>query len=150
MKPEIESYLREHGDRYTPEALRQQLIDAGHAPDEVDAALAEWRSQRAAIPGTEEEKRRFMRLTWLIHGVVLAAAFVWFMVATGGDSNTALLLALVLGIVLLIGVGISSVIGKMLVRGPGLSVALVVPVVSALLIGGSCIGLTGGTLLVAP
>jgi hypothetical protein len=150
VKPEIESYLREHGDRYTTEALREQLITAGHGPDEVDAALVEWRSERSAAEPSEEERRRFKRLTWLIHGVVLAAAFVWFMIVSGGDSNSALLVSAVLAIALWIGVGISSVIGRMLLRGPGLSAALVVPVVTALLIGGSCFGLTGGFSQVMP
>ncbi len=40
MNPEIVQYIREHRGTYTREAIRQHLIEAGHAPEDVDAAWA--------------------------------------------------------------------------------------------------------------
>src|SRR5918998_4279177 len=38
--PRIADYIRENRGRYTREAIRQQLIDAGHDPKEIDATWA--------------------------------------------------------------------------------------------------------------
>ena len=38
MNPDIIRYIQEQRGTYTREAIRQHLIDAGHAPEEVDAA----------------------------------------------------------------------------------------------------------------
>lgn len=144
MKLEIETYLKEYGDRYTSEALRAQLVEAGHDPAEVDAALGEWAARRSSTPPTDEGKRQFRRLTWLIHGAALLIAFLWMLLVIGGDLGAILIVSAVLGIVLLIGVGISLLIGRFLVSGATAGAALVVPVVTALLIAGSCVGLMGG------
>jgi hypothetical protein len=40
VNPQLLAYLRENRGRYTPEALRRTLIDAGYVPTEVDEALA--------------------------------------------------------------------------------------------------------------
>lgn len=40
MNPQLLAYLRENRGRYTPEALRRTLIDAGYVPTDVDEALA--------------------------------------------------------------------------------------------------------------
>lgn len=37
----IRDYIRANGDRYTREAIREQLIDAGHSPEDVDRAWEE-------------------------------------------------------------------------------------------------------------
>ena len=144
MKPEIETYLREYGDRYTREALRAQLVEAGHDPEEVDAALTEWASRQASPPPTDEGRRQFRRLTWLIHGAALLLAFLWMVLVIGGDLGAILLVSAVLGVVLLIGVGISLLIGRFLVGGATVGAAIVVPILTALLIAGSCLGLMGG------
>ncbi len=57
MRPEIEAYLREHGSRYTTEALRSQLIAAGHDPAEVDAALRETEAIRIGQAGRRADSR---------------------------------------------------------------------------------------------
>jgi hypothetical protein len=49
---------------------------------------------------------------------------------------------IVLAVVLLIGLGISGLIGRGLL-GRGMGVALVIPVISALLVGGSCMAMAG-------
>ncbi|MDP9244274.1 MAG: hypothetical protein M3O77_04235 [Chloroflexota bacterium] len=37
--PRIADYVRKHRERYTPEAIRQRLLEAGYPAAEVDAAL---------------------------------------------------------------------------------------------------------------
>jgi hypothetical protein len=37
--PRIADYVRKHRERYTPEAIRQRLLEAGYPPTDVDAAL---------------------------------------------------------------------------------------------------------------
>jgi hypothetical protein len=139
MRPEIDSYLREHGGRYTREALRERLVAAGHPADEVDAALDEWSSRRTAQDAADRELRgRYWRWTWGIFGAV----WLGTVVVAGGSAMGAV--ALILGIAMLVGLAVSGAIGRYMVRSTGLGVALIVPVVAALLIGGSCIGLMGG------
>lgn len=38
MDPEIVSYIREHRDTYTREAITRHLLDAGHSQEAIDAA----------------------------------------------------------------------------------------------------------------
>ena len=54
MNPEIVQYILEHRDTYTREAIRQHLIDAGHAPEEVDAAWEEVEAGRLPAPPASE------------------------------------------------------------------------------------------------
>jgi len=39
VDPRIAEYVRKHRERYTPEAIRQRLIEAGYPAADVDAAL---------------------------------------------------------------------------------------------------------------
>jgi hypothetical protein len=142
MKPEIDAYLREHGSKYTTDALRQQLIAAGHDVAEVDAALREAGATHGAQL-SESGGRRGRFWLWAIglHVGALAVATVWIL--NGATSQTYVGIAVVvLGIVLLIGLGISGLIGRALL-GRGMGVAVVVPLISALLLGGSCMAMAG-------
>lgn len=142
MKPEIEAYLREHRSKYTTDALRQQLIAAGHDAAEVDAALREAGATRGEQL-SESGGRRGRFWLWAIglHVGALAVATVWIL--NGSTSQTYVGIAVVvLGIVLLIGLGISGLIGRALL-GRGMGVAVVVPLISALLLGGSCMAIAG-------
>ena len=72
MRPEIEAYLREHGARYTTDALRRELINAGHAPAEVDAALRETEGSRVANrPGAADAPRGsgLYETAWALYGI---------------------------------------------------------------------------------
>jgi hypothetical protein len=141
VKREIESYLAEHGDRYTAEALRQQLIEAHYDPVEVDEALREWSASRAHPEGASE-KARFARYNWLIHGAALVIVVTWL--ALVGGVGTAAIGGFILAMALLIGAAVAWVIGGSLLKRTGLGVSLAVSVASALLIGGACFGLMGG------
>jgi hypothetical protein len=48
------AYLREHSSRYSLEALRAQLIEAGHAPEVADQTVAAFRQEQSQRTGTGE------------------------------------------------------------------------------------------------
>ena len=147
LRPEIESYLREHGARYTTEALRMQLITAGHDPAEIDAALRETDEARALrLAETRALRSRFWCFAMGLHLAALAVAVIW--VLQGSNAIYAFAVVLVLGLTLLIGLGISGLIGRSLLGRSGLAVALVVPLISALLLGGWCMAIMGGPALI--
>ena len=150
MRPEIQSYLDEQGARYTPEALRQALLDAGHEPAEVDAALREWNARQAADSETRaNERRRFWVLTVGVHAAVLLAIGA-LSLAIGSFAALGGLAVGILALVLLGGVAVSGAVGRAVLRGNTLIIALVVPVVSAALIGGSCLAFGGSLLFQRP
>ena len=141
MRPEIEAYLRENGAKYTNEALRQQLIHAGHDPAEVDAAFREAEAARTqGLAATSGLRSRFRLWVWSLNIVGLVVATIW---AFQGPSRAyAGAVPIVLGVVLLIGLGISGLIGRgMLARG--LAAALVVPVIFTLILTGACMAMFG-------
>lgn len=146
MKPEIESYLREHGDRYTDEAMRAQLLQAGHAPEDVDAALEERAAGRVPTASGPDEGGRFRMLTWALHIGAWLLLALWVLLQSEGtfrygEGGIGLV---VLAIAMLIGVGISVLVGRGSARRGNLGVALVVPAISALLLAGSCFAILGG------
>lgn len=148
MKPELEAYLREHGATYAPQALRARLIAAGYDPVEVDAALREWQAGTTAPASAVPDRRRFWRWALALHAAVLAVIGVLSLAIDTFATNWGLLV--VLAVVLLIGAGISGLIGRGATQGSSLAFALLVPAISALLIGGSCLALGGYYLLRAP
>ena len=149
MKPEIQRYLDEHGATYTREALRQALLDAGHHAAEVDAALKEWEVRPRDAAPSATDRRWFWRWAFGMHLAVLVIIAAVSMVIGSFFTGTWGLLV-ILGVVLLIGLGVSGMVGRGVLRGSGLMVALIVPAISALLIGGSCLALGGYYLLRPP
>jgi hypothetical protein len=59
------SYVREQGGRYSPEALREQLVAQGHAPEYVDATLSLYLRER-------RERQPFLAGWVLLAGAGLA------------------------------------------------------------------------------
>ena len=143
MKPEIESYLRDHGDRYTDEALRDQLLKAGHAPEEVDAALQERAAGRVAAATGPDERGKFWKLTWALHVGAWLLLGLWVLLQAQGRFRygEGAIGLIFLAVAMLIGVGISGLVGRGMARRGNLSTALVVPAISAVLLAGSCFGL---------
>jgi hypothetical protein len=149
MNPEIKRYLDEHGATYTPEALRRGLLEAGYDPADVDAALLDWQTQAVDPAAPVADRRRFWRWAFGLHAVILVLiAIASLLIGSFAAGSWGLLI--VLAVVLLIGLGISGLIGGGLVQRNGLVAALSVPAASALLIGGSCLALGGSYLLRAP
>jgi hypothetical protein len=52
LNPDIGDYIRANRATYTPESIRQQLLDAGHEPEAIDAA---WREIEQAEQGEHTE-----------------------------------------------------------------------------------------------
>jgi len=140
MRPEIDAYIHEHGDRYTPEALRRALLEAGYEPAEVDAALREMESRRAASAANGGQRSRFWLVAIGLHLAALVVAGIW--IANSASASYFGFVVVILGVVLLIGLGISGLIGRWLIPRSGLAVALIVPLLSALLLGGTCMALS--------
>jgi hypothetical protein len=149
MNPDIKRYLDQHGATYTREALRRGLVEAGHDPAEVEASLSEWQARATEAAPPVSDRRRFWLWAVGLHAAVLlliaVASLVIGSLAAGASGWL-----IVLAVALLVGLGISGLIGHGVVQGSGLSVALILPAVSALLIGGSCLALAGSYILRAP
>lgn len=141
MRPEIESYLRDNGAKYTTKALRQQLIDAGHDAAAVDAALQQTEATRAPqLSATLALRTRFWLVAIGLNLVGLVVATIW---AFGSISDEyAGAVPVVLGFFMLIGLGIAGLIGRSLLNR-GLGVALVVPLIATLLLTGTCMVMFG-------
>jgi hypothetical protein len=149
VNPEIERYLDEHGATYTPEALRKGLLDAGYDPSEVDAALSGW-SPPGANGSTAEARRAFGRWAIWLHVGALAATFAVLVLLKGAEAAGTILLGVaVLAVVMLIGWAISSMIGRALLGG-GTTIALIVPAISAIALGGTCFALLNSAIQAPP
>jgi len=90
MRSEIDAYIREHGAKYTTDALRRQLVEAGHDPSEVDAALreAEGTASRQGSGAAD-----FARILYAV-GAVVGALGALLMVSLSGVGGGAQLNAL--------------------------------------------------------
>lgn len=151
MNPEIKRYLDEHGATYTPEALRKGLLDAGYDPAAVDSALREWEAERTGNGQRPEGQRTFSRWALGLHVAALVAMFAVVVVLRGPMGLPgALIGGVVLGIALLIGWAVSSLIGRALLPRTGPTIALIAPAVSALALGGSCAALMVSLIPVPP
>jgi hypothetical protein len=147
MRPEIKRYLDEYGGRYTSDALRSALLEVGHDPAEVDAALQEWQSEHAGGIVGEEDRRKFGWWTIWLHLGALVAVFVLLILLNGAQASAAAnaaIAAVVLAVFLFLGWAISSLIGRTLLPRTGIAVALIVPAISALGLGGTCLAVMGG------
>lgn len=150
MTPDIRRYLDEHGATYTPEALRKGLLDAGYDPAEVDAALADW-SPGGASSSDVQARLTFGKWALWLHVGALVAVFVLLVALKGTTAvGTALFGCAVLGVFLVIGWAISSLIGRALLPGTGAVVALIVPATSAIVLGGSCFALLSSAIGTPP
>lgn len=141
MRPEIESYLRDNGAKYTTKALRQQLLHAGWEAGEVDAALQETEAARAPqFARTAATRSRFWLSVWGLNIAGLLLATIWAF--QGRSATYAGAVPIVLGFFLLIGLAISGLIGRSML-GRGMAVALIVPVIFTLILTGACMAMFG-------
>lgn len=151
MDPAIKRYLDEHGATYARDALRRSLVDAGHDPAAVDSALSEWEAERTGAGPDAERGKTFRRWAFRLHVAAVVAVFVLLVTLKGTTAiGLALLGCAVLGVAMLIGWAISSLIGRALLPRAGVIVALVVPAISALLLGGTCFALLSASIGTPP
>jgi len=148
MRPEIEAYLRENGARYTTKALRTQLIQAGHDAAEVDAALRE--TDAARSPQFAETRAARSRFWWSVVGLHLAAFALVTVWVYSRNYTYAPIAAMILALMLLVGLGISGLIGRALLSRRGLLAALLVPLISVVALGGVCLAAIGGSQISVP
>jgi hypothetical protein len=151
MNPEMRRYLDEHGTTYTPEALRKGLVDAGYDPAQVDAALAEWRAEPPGTRSGKRDRQTFGLWALGLHVGALVAMFVLLILLRGTTAiGIATLGAFVLGIALLLGGTLTWLIGRAILPSTGVTIALIVPAISAIVLGGSCFALLYGSIQPPP
>ena len=147
IDPRIADYITANRRKYTRQALRQQLIDAGHDPAEVDRT---WAALDAKDPDAVIGERFWGRFAMIVVGINVAV-FLLVAVLTGmlayigaGAMVLPVIFAVILGLGALIAWGIVALTGPAKM-GPttALIVGISVPLLFALLIGGSCYALIG-------
>lgn len=144
MDPKIGEYIREHRGTYTREALRSQLVAAGHDPAKVGEALAEAElAAREDMPeAVAKPTPHYWRWAILIQLIMLGVVTAW--VAAGPDPHGYWSAVLIfLGATLFLSMGITGILGRAVLPRTGLLVALLLPLTSALLLGGICLGMMG-------
>lgn len=134
------SYLREHSGRYSLEALRGQLVAAGHSPEAADRAIAEFRMES---PPPERPAWRLALLVAAVDLALLGVTFLLFMslqhlpdfaLAVIGLSVPVLCLAEIVGGAVMLAFPAKRRLGKGLLFGGLLFVG-----VTILAVGGFCL-----------
>ena len=147
MDPRIADFIAKNQGKYTREAIRQQLIDAGHDPADIDATWAILDTpdpEQAGLAGEGFWPRFFLFLVGLNVAVFLLVALSTGMLEalTTGGGALAGVFAVALGIGALLAWGIVAAVGPAkLGRTTAIVVGGVIPIVFALLVGGSCYAL---------
>jgi hypothetical protein len=144
--PRIADYIRQHKDRYTRQAIREQLIEAGHEPEAIDRTWAV-----LDMPDPDDViGRRFWSRFWMVLIGINVAVFLLVALASGmlmnlsGYSGMLVILAIVLTIFALIAWGVVGLTGPSRMRRvPALIVGVTIPLFFALLVGGTCYALIG-------
>jgi hypothetical protein len=139
----LDAYLAQHGERFTPAALREAAIAAGYTADEVDAAMARQRDRHALQP----IRTRARVIVLAAYGLVwLAFAAVYLARPTG--YGTGPLLQMILSIALIVAL-LPSLLWVARYRtdptrtGRALVALLVVPVVLLVGVAGLCLPFVG-------
>lgn len=137
------AYLREHSSRYSLEALRTQLIEAGHAPEAADRAVAAFRYEQGQRTGAPERSAWPIAILVAVLNFAVPAGIIGVLaVLDSSDEALALLFLLpvlaylgelIAGIVLL-STGSNRRLGKGLLFGLALFVG-----VGILAVGGLCL-----------
>lgn len=146
IRLEIWRYLDEHASTYTPEALRRGLLDAGYEAAEVDAALREWEDDAAA----DKEDRHTLRARALwLHVAALGVVAIVLVAVILRNGPQALAAAanfiVTLALFLAVGWAISWRIGWRLLPRMGFPAVFIVPVISAVGLGGTCLAILVNT-----
>jgi len=147
MDPRIADYIRANRRKYTREALTRQLVEAGHDPDEIERVWAAFDAPDADDVAGEGFWGRFALLALGINvGVLLIVGYLTGMLQNlaGGSVVTLVVLGVALAIGALIAWGIVAATGPArLSPRVALGIGVAIPLLFALLIGGSCYALLG-------
>lgn len=124
---QIDEYIQQNRERYTREAIRQQLTAAGHDTATIDAA---WERSGASSPpstqpvGWRPGWREFLVL--LVVGAI-GAAIVW----AGGDYGAGVIAPVVYAVILSIGFGIAKLTSVLIDQGRSTVAAVLLGVAAA-------------------
>jgi hypothetical protein len=142
-KPEIRDYILRYRDRYTAEALRDQLIRAGYAPEEVDQVGEE------IVAGATPSERPPLRTILTAYAIGLFALTLvlfafgtdWLDPSSGGLGGLLLVfLFLALVVVLVI---VLFVVRRLRVVALGVTsgivTGLLIPFIAVVIVAGVCI-----------
>lgn len=80
----IGDYIEANTGRYAPEAMRTKLLEAGHDPGAIDAALADIAAERAARP---DNTNGLLVEAWILFVLGGVAALVGFGMAASFGSG---------------------------------------------------------------
>ena len=149
MDPRIADYITANRKKYTRQAIRQQLIDAGHDPAEVDRT---WAALETPDPDAVIGERFWGRFALIVIGVNvvvfllvgLLSGMLGYVFAGAGGAILPIILGVALAIGALIAWGVVALTGPAKM-GPttALVVGISIPLVIALLIGGACYAMVG-------
>lgn len=145
MDPSIADFIRAHRRKYTRAAITQQLLEAGHDRTAIDAT---WAALDAPDPDETAGEAFWGRFFLILIGINLA---VLLLVGLGTGSlftperfGLLGILAVVLAIGALISWGIVAATGPAKMgRTTATVIGTVIPLVLALLLGGTCYALLG-------
>lgn len=154
MRQRIADYISQNRHRYTREAIRQQLIDAGYEARDIDETWATLDAPDADDVAGERFWGRFgLIVVGLNVGVFLAVGLLTGMLQALPDGS--FVLVAILGIALAIGALVAWAIvaaatPSRLGRTTALVIGVTIPLVVALLVGGACYALVGAVGLPPP
>lgn len=143
MDQRIADYIRDHRGTYTREALTQQLLDAGYTREAIDAT---WAALDTPDPDDTAGEGFWGRFFLILVGINVAV-IVLVGLGTGSlfaPERVGLLgiLAVALAIGALIAWGIVALLGPTKMgRATAMVIGIAIPLVFALLIGGTCYAL---------
>ena len=146
MDARIADYIREHRSKYTREAITQQLIDAGHDRESIEAT---WTALETPDPDDTAGEGFWGRWFLILIGINVAVVLLVGL-ATGSlfvSERLGLLgiLAVALAIGALISWGIVAATGPAKMgRTTAMVIGIAIPLVVALLLGGTCYALLSG------
>jgi hypothetical protein len=136
MDPKIGDYIRANHDRYAPEAIRAQLVNAGHDPTAIDEELAAFASERATTSGVTDALLAEARILLIVGGVAGLAGFALASSLGPGGSLPVFLVAY-LGIGLGIMVLLRWAVPRLRIKGMWASILglALIPIFGALMYG---------------
>jgi anti-sigma factor RsiW len=149
---DIDAYLRQYRDKYTRDAMAAKLIEAGHDPAAVEAALARLESEHVdavegAIKAADTRAARARRVTRIIVLSVYGLACLWLIAGLGVSANPLLpgnlafiVLAIALGVLVAWLIGRTESIAAMVAW----SVVAIVIGLPVALLGACLVGLKTG------
>jgi hypothetical protein len=109
---DLVAYLRRYGDRYTREAMATRLIEAGHDPDAVEAALADLDD---AEPPTAASPDDHVGARLVTRAIVVSAVLIfagWLLVTGISGPGATGFIAATVGLAALFAVGAIWLIGR--------------------------------------